>query len=71
MEDNKASKKTMQFIMKLLPGYTLAFCVLLIGSIFSGSFLKDLIAGAGSDFFQQSIYINSAHMHNDHEYLSY
>jgi len=44
---------------------------LLLGSIFSGAYLKDLLSGTGSDFFRQSIYIGSTHLHNDQEYLNY
>jgi hypothetical protein len=45
--------------------------ILLLGSIFSGLWFKDLLVGAGSSFFGDSIYISSFHYIMDYEYISW
>lgn len=71
LERNKSNKKTLQKIEPLSLGITFSLTLLVIGSIFSGIFLKDFLSGFGTSFFEQSIYIKSSSKNGDFEYLHF
>ena len=54
-------------------GYSIIFAttILIVGSIFSGLWFKDILIGFGSNFFGTAIYISNYHLMLDYEYLSW
>ena len=68
---NNSPKIFIQNVTLIGNGIFFALIVLLVGSIFSGLFFKDILVGLGSSFFSNSIFISSQHLLIDYEYISW
>lgn len=61
----------MQNISGIGYGILFALCILIVGSIFSGLYFKDILIGIGSTFFGNSIYVSNKNLLVDFEYISW
>lgn len=68
---NNSFKTFIQNIGEL--GYSIVFAtsILILGSIFSGLWFRDILIGSGSIFFGSAIFISENHLMLDYEYLSW
>lgn len=71
LTSNNGFKVYIQNILIIGNSIFFALSLLVIGSIFSGLFFKDILVGVGSSFFANSIFISSNHILSDFEYISW
>ena len=67
---NNSYKNYLQNILIIKTSILFSLFILVLGSIFSGLWFKDVLIGLGSCFFDSSIHISSLHFNNDTEYIS-
>ncbi len=70
LTNSNSFKVFIQNILVLGNSLLFSLCVLIIGSIFSGIWFKDLLVGIGSPFFGSSIFISPKYYLLDFEYIS-
>lgn len=71
LTSNNSLKIFIQNVLVVGKSIIFALILLLIGSIYSGILLQDILVGQGTNFFGSSIFIASHHILKDYEYLSW
>lgn len=71
LSSNNSPKIFIQNIANIGNGILFALTILIMGSIFSGLFFKDILIGLGTNYFGNSIYFSSHHVLLDFEYISW
>ena len=68
---NNSLKYYIQNVLKIGQSIIFALSILILGSLFSGMWFKDILVGLGSSFFGSSIFIKSNYFFSDFEYISW